>query len=74
MQFISHGHLSSLKVSFKIDLGLLDFNMVSELSFGFWANLPVVLMITMTLNCSLMIFSYELMIYVLKLNFDYWFN
>ena len=29
------------------------------------------LMITMTLNCSLMIFSYELMIYVLKLNFDY---
>ncbi len=40
VQFISHRHLSSLKASFEIDLGPLDFNMVSELSLGFWANLP----------------------------------
>ena len=34
MQFISHGHPSSLKESFEVKLGPLDFNMVSELGYS----------------------------------------
>jgi hypothetical protein len=32
VQFISHGHPSSLKASFEIKLGPLDFNMVYQFS------------------------------------------
>ena len=40
VQFISHEHPSSLKASFEIELGPLDFNMVSEPPLGYWADLP----------------------------------
>jgi hypothetical protein len=40
MQFISHEHPSFHKESFKIELGSLDFNMVSESPLGCWADLP----------------------------------
>ena len=40
MQLISHGQSLSFKASFEIELGLLDFNMVSELPLGCWADLP----------------------------------
>ena len=40
VQFISHGHPSSLKTSFEIELGPLDFDMVSEPPVGYWADLP----------------------------------
>ena len=39
MQLISHGQSSSLKASFEIELGPLDFNMVSESSLRYWADL-----------------------------------
>ena len=45
VQFISHVHLSSLKMSFEIELGPLDLNMVSEPPIGYWIDLP-------TNNCS----------------------
>ena len=41
MQFISHGKSSFHKASFEIELGLLDFNMVSEPSLGYWTDLPL---------------------------------
>jgi hypothetical protein len=41
VQFISYGHPSSLKTSFEIELGPLDFNMISEPPIGHWAYLPL---------------------------------
>ena len=41
VQLISHGQSSSLKASFEIELGPLDFNMVSEPPLGCWADLPL---------------------------------
>jgi hypothetical protein len=38
-KYISHGQSSSHKASFEIELGPLDFNMVSEPSLGCWADL-----------------------------------
>ena len=41
VQFISHEHPSSLKASLRlIELGSLDFNMVSKSPLGCWADLP----------------------------------
>ena len=39
-RYISHGQSSSLKASFEIELGALDFNMVSEL--GYPLQLPII--------------------------------
>ena len=39
-RYISHGQSSSLKTSFEIELGSLDFNMVSEL--GYSLQLPII--------------------------------
>ena len=43
MQLISHGQSSFLKVSFEIELGPLDFNMVSELLLECQADLPFIM-------------------------------
>ena len=40
MQFIGYGHPSSLKASFEIKLGSLNFNMVSESPIGCRVDLP----------------------------------
>ena len=41
VEFISHGYPSSLKASFEIELGPLDFNMVLELPLGCWTDLSL---------------------------------
>ena len=40
-RYISHGQSSSLKTFFEIELGPLDFNMVSEPPLECWADLPL---------------------------------
>ncbi len=43
MQLISHGQSSSHKTYFEIELGPLDFNIISEPPLGYWADLPPIM-------------------------------
>ena len=54
VSFISHGHSSFLKAFFEIELGPLDFNMVSKPSLRCWAYFPLLLSMCLVIVSHMM--------------------